>query len=56
MENVMSNRLLTTRRGTMALGIGAAVLAGIVLLAYLNQYRNNLANSSKPVRYSSRAT
>jgi pilus assembly protein CpaB len=45
----MSNRLLTTRRGTMALGIGAAVLAGIVLLAYLNQYRNNLANSSKPV-------
>jgi Flp pilus assembly protein CpaB len=49
MENVMSNRLLTTRRGTMALGIGAAVLAGIVLLAYLNQYRNNLANSSKPV-------
>ena len=41
MENIMSSKLLTTRRGTIILGIGAAVLAAIVLLVYLNQYRRN---------------
>jgi Flp pilus assembly protein CpaB len=41
-ENIMSSKLLTTRRGTIILGIGAAVLAAIVLLVYLNQYRNSV--------------
>ena len=33
MENIMSNRLLTTRRGTVVVGAVAAVLAAVILLA-----------------------
>ncbi len=49
MENIMSSKLLTTRRGTIILGIGAAVLAAIVLLVYLNQYRNSVDSGAQPV-------
>ena len=49
MENIMSSKLLTTRRGTILLGIGAAVLAAIVLLVYLNQYRNSVDSGGQPV-------
>src|SRR5438045_9768828 len=45
----MSSKLLTTRRGTIILGIGAAVLAAIVLLVYLNQYRNSVDSGAQPV-------
>ena len=45
----MSNKLLTTRRGTIILGIVAAVLAAIVLLVYLNQVRNNANNKIQTV-------
>src|SRR5689334_23886680 len=45
----MSSKLLTTRRGTIILGIGAAVLAAIVLLVYLNQYRNSVDSGAPPV-------
>ena len=38
----MSSRVLATRRGTVLLGIGVAVLAAIVLLVYLNSYRNSV--------------
>jgi Flp pilus assembly protein CpaB len=48
-ENIMSNRLLTTRRGTVVVGAIAAVLAAIILLVYLSQYRNNLKQSATPV-------
>jgi Flp pilus assembly protein CpaB len=48
-ENIMSSKLLTTRRGTIILGIGAAVLAAIVLLVYLNQYRNSVDSGAQPV-------
>jgi Flp pilus assembly protein CpaB len=48
-ENIMSSKLLTTRRGTIMLGIGAAVLAAIVLLVYLNQYRNSVDSNAQPV-------
>jgi Flp pilus assembly protein CpaB len=41
-ESILSNKLFTTRRGTIALGVAAAVLAGIVLLVYLNHYRNSV--------------
>jgi Flp pilus assembly protein CpaB len=41
-ENIMSNKLFTTRRGTIILGVAAAALAAIVLLVYLNQYRNSV--------------
>lgn len=49
MENVFSSKVLTTRRGTIGVGIGIAALAGIVLLVYLNQYRNNVDSQAKPV-------
>jgi Flp pilus assembly protein CpaB len=45
----MSSKLLTTRRGTIILGIGAAVLAAIVLLVYLNQYRNSVDSGAQPM-------
>ena len=49
MENIMSSKLLTTRRGTITLGIVAAVLAAIALLVYLNQYRNSVNNGNQTV-------
>src|SRR3989442_7535389 len=45
----MSSKLLTTRRGTVILGIGAAVLAAIVLWVYLNQSRNNVDSGAQPM-------
>ena len=42
MENILSNKLFATRRGTIILGVVAAALAAIVLLVYLNQYRNSV--------------
>lgn len=49
MESIMSSKLLTTRRGTIILGIGAAALAAIVLLVYLNQYRNSVNTAVQPM-------
>jgi Flp pilus assembly protein CpaB len=48
-EGILSSKLLTTRRGTIILGIGAAVIAAIVLLVYLNQYRNSVDAGAQPV-------
>jgi Flp pilus assembly protein CpaB len=45
----MSSKLLTTRRGTITLGIVAAVLAAIALLVYLNNYRNSVNNGNQTV-------
>lgn len=45
----LTQRLLSTRRGTMMLGIGAAVIAGILLLVYLNQYRKSVSSSNQAV-------
>ena len=44
----IAQNLFTTRRGSLLVGAAAAVLAGIILLAYLHSYRNsvNSANSS----------
>lgn len=49
MDNILSSNLLSTRRGTITLGIVAAVLAAIVLLVYLNQYRNSVNNGNQTV-------
>jgi Flp pilus assembly protein CpaB len=38
----MSSKLFTTRQGTVLLGVGAAVIAAIALLVYLNHYRNSV--------------
>jgi Flp pilus assembly protein CpaB len=48
-ESIMSSKLFATRRGTIMLGVGAAVLAAIALLVYLNQYRNSVNNGVQPM-------
>ena len=41
--------LFSTRRGTLIVGAGAAILAAVVLIVYLHSYRNSLKGSSAPV-------
>lgn len=43
-----ANRFLSTRRGTVVLGAAAALLAALLLLAYLNQYRNSVSAAGNP--------
>jgi len=42
-ENIMSSKLFTTRQGTVLLGVIAAAIAAIVLIVYLENYRNGSA-------------
>lgn len=49
MESILSSKLFATRRGTIMLGIAAAVLAAIALLVYLNNYRNSVNNGVQPM-------
>ena len=44
-----AQRLISTRRGSLYLAAGAAVLAGILILVYLNQYRDNVKAGTTPV-------
>lgn len=44
----MAERLSTSRGWAIALGVGAAVVAGILLLVYLNSYRNSVAGETAP--------
>jgi pilus assembly protein CpaB len=37
-----AERLLSTRRGALLIALGAAVLAGIILLVYVRHYRHNV--------------
>jgi Flp pilus assembly protein CpaB len=48
-ERISSSRLFSTRGGTIAVGVFAALLALLVLLLYLNHYRTSIRNSSAPV-------
>jgi pilus assembly protein CpaB len=48
-ERVSSSRVFSTRGGTIAVGIFAALLALLVLLLYLSHYRSSIKNSSAPV-------
>ncbi len=48
-QNILSSRLLSTRGGTIAVGIFAALLALLVLLLYLSHYRSSIKNSSAAV-------
>jgi Flp pilus assembly protein CpaB len=50
LDSVLPKQLLSTRKGTVAIGIGAAVLAGIVLLVYLSQYRHSVNSQSRVVQ------
>ncbi|HEX5469325.1 MAG TPA: Flp pilus assembly protein CpaB [Gaiellaceae bacterium] len=42
-------KLLTTRGGTVAVAAGAALLAGLILVLYLNNYRSSVDDSSEPI-------
>jgi Flp pilus assembly protein CpaB len=42
-----AENILSSRRGTIFIGVGAAVLAAVVLLLYLNRYRSSLNESSQ---------
>jgi pilus assembly protein CpaB len=48
-QHILSSQLLTTRRGTMILGAGSAVLAAVLLLLYLGQYRNSVNSAAAPM-------
>jgi Flp pilus assembly protein CpaB len=48
-ESILSSKVFGTRRGTIMLGIGAAVLAAIALLVYLNHYRNSVNSGVQPI-------
>jgi Flp pilus assembly protein CpaB len=45
----LAHKLLSTRRGSTAVGIAAAVLAGMILLVYLNRYRSSLNEGAQPI-------
>jgi Flp pilus assembly protein CpaB len=49
MQQVLASRLFSSRRGTALVGLAAAVLAGVVLLVYLNSYRSSVRSSTEPV-------
>jgi Flp pilus assembly protein CpaB len=44
----IAQNLFSTRRGSILVGVGAAVIAGIVLFAYLHAYRNSVKSSAVP--------
>ena len=45
----LAQRIISSRRGSLYASLVAAVLAGIVILAYVNGYRKNLQATSTPV-------
>lgn len=45
-----AQRLLATRRGSTIIGIAAALLAGILLLVYISQYRDSVKSSNSTVQ------
>jgi len=53
-ENIMSSKLFTTRQGTVLLGVIAAVIAAVALIAYLNHYRNSVAQPEVKVLVANR--
>jgi Flp pilus assembly protein CpaB len=44
-----AQRLVSTRAGTVAVAAGAALLAGISILVYLNRYRHSVSAQGAPV-------
>jgi Flp pilus assembly protein CpaB len=43
-----AENLLSSRRGTILIGVGAAVLAAILLVVYLNRYRASVKGAGEP--------
>lgn len=48
MQAILTSRIFSTRGGTIAVGVAAAALAGLLLLVYLNRYRANVAATGTP--------
>jgi pilus assembly protein CpaB len=48
-QNILSSRLFSTRAGTIAVGVFAALLALLVLLLYLSHYRSSVKAEGAPV-------
>jgi Flp pilus assembly protein CpaB len=48
-ENITSSKLFRTRQGTLVLGVVAAVLAAIALIAYLSHYRSSVNKGTQPL-------
>ena len=48
MINSLGGKMAASRSWAIAIGIGAAVLAGILLLVYLNRYRDSVAGETAP--------
>src|SRR5919199_199045 len=44
-----AERLLASRRGSTVVGIAAAVLAGLLLLIYLNRYRTSVSDANQTI-------
>lgn len=49
LQEFMSTKVLSTRGGTVATGAFAALLAGLVLLVYLKNYRDSVTSGHEPV-------
>jgi Flp pilus assembly protein CpaB len=43
----MLERLFSTRKGALAVGLAAAALAGVLLFAYVKQYRHNVSTNTQ---------
>jgi Flp pilus assembly protein CpaB len=48
-QHILSSQLLATRRGTVMLGAASAVLAAVLLLVYLGQYRKSVSSGAAPI-------
>ena len=48
MERLLPRDMLKTRNGTIAVGVGALVLATLLLLVYLSHYRSSVNGSTSP--------
>jgi Flp pilus assembly protein CpaB len=47
MQNVLNGKLTSTRGGALAIGTIAALIAGVLLVVYLNRYRNSVNNGAE---------
>src|SRR5215203_929621 len=48
MINSLSGKVASSRSWAIGVGIGAAVLAGLLLLVYLNRYRDSVNGETAP--------
>ena len=48
MQQTLTGRLTNSRRGAIGLGLCAALLAGLLLLLYLNRYRDSVQGETAP--------